>query len=77
MVERLHDLTGELMTWHMREPDHLMSSPRVPVTAAHPGGDDPDHHPARRGHGLRNLPNLRPTPNDIDHHGAHHHIVAA
>jgi hypothetical protein len=38
---------GELMTGHMREHDlFIMSGPRMPITAAHPGRHHSDHHPA-------------------------------
>ena len=65
------------MTGHMREDDlFIMSGPRVPITAAHPGGHHSDHHPVDRDAGLGHLPNLRLGSNGIDDDGAHRYILS-
>jgi len=68
---------GELMTGHMREHDLFkMSGPRVPITAAHPGGHHSDHHAVDRDAGLGHVPNLRLSLNGIDDDGAHRYILS-
>ena len=70
-----HD-PGELMTWHMREHDFVMSRPGMPVTAAHPRGHDAHHHAASRDRGIGHFSNRRLGLDSVNEYGAHRSILS-